>query len=82
MRNLQRVLVVLSLLLMVTSWTTCHFGVEHEINKIPAEHRAQMTDFDWIGAEWIMRGMLIFLASMIAASAALYLWIIRRRRIT
>ena len=80
MRNLQRVLFGLSLLLMVGSWATCHFGVGHEISKIPAERRAQMTDFDWIGAEWIMRGMIIFLAGLLAAIVALLLWVIRKRR--
>ena len=65
---------------MIASWVTCHFGVEHEISKIPAEHRARMADFDWIGAEWIMRGTIIFLAGSLAAVIALLLWIMRKRR--
>lgn len=80
MRNLQRGLFVLSLLLMAASWATCHFGVEHEISKIPAGHRARMADFDWVGAEWIMRGTVIFLTGSLAAVIALLLWVMRRRR--
>lgn len=44
------------MLLVVASWATCHFGVEHEIAGIPAETRDQMADFDWVGVEWIGRG--------------------------
>ena len=49
-------LLLVSLLLLAASFATCRFGVRHEINKIPPETRARMADFDWIGAEWIMRG--------------------------
>lgn len=80
MKRLQRVLFGLSLLLFVTSFATCHFGVEHEINKIPAEHRARMSDFDWIGYEWIELGMLIFLVGMLSAGGAFLLWIVRKSR--
>jgi hypothetical protein len=80
MRKLYRVLFGLSLLLVIASWATCHFGVEHEIGKIPAEQRALMADFDWIGAEWIGLGVTIFLAGALAAILALILRMIRKRR--
>lgn len=55
---------------MVASWAICYFGVEHEISKVPPERRSLMTDFDWIGAEWVMRGTIIFLAGVLVAIIA------------
>lgn len=80
MRNIQRVLFVLSLLLMIASAGTCYFGVQHEINKIPPDTRAAMEDFDWIGNEWLGRGIIIFIVAVIVVFASFTLWIIRRRR--
>jgi hypothetical protein len=80
MRNFLRTLGALSLLLTIASWATCHFGVKYEVNKIPAEQRSRMTDFDWVGAEWITRGMIILIAGVLCAVIALVLWVIRRRR--
>jgi hypothetical protein len=79
--NLHRVLVGISLLLMVASWATCHYGVEHEIGKIPSETRLGMSDFDWIGVEWIWRGMMILFVAVVLDCAALMVWLRRRRRI-
>jgi hypothetical protein len=80
MSNFLRTLGGLSLLLTIASWATCHFGVKHEINKIPAEQRARITDFDWVGAEWITMGMIIFLVGILCALITFVLWVIRRRR--
>ncbi|HMV49355.1 MAG TPA: hypothetical protein PLD20_00030 [Blastocatellia bacterium] len=74
-------LVWISALFLVASLATCHFGVQHEINKIPPEIRAQMSDFDWIGSKWIFRGMGILAVAIIFAATALVLWLIQRRRI-
>jgi hypothetical protein len=48
-------------------------GPEHEISKIAAAQRAQMTDFDWIGVEWIERAFYTFLASLTCAAVAYWL---------
>jgi hypothetical protein len=81
MKNLHRILLGFSLLLMVASWATCHYGVAHEISKIPAETRAGMEDFDWIGFEWIWRGTIILFVAIVLNSVALMMWLRERRRI-
>jgi hypothetical protein len=81
MKNIHRILLGLSLVLMVASWATCHYGVEHEINKIPAETRAGMADFDWIGVEWIGRGIIILFVAVAIDCVALMMWLRERRRI-
>ena len=57
-------------------------GVEHEIAKIPAETRAQMGDFDWIGVEWITRFAIMAIvgvAMSLSGAVILALWHLRRR---
>jgi hypothetical protein len=80
MGRLCKILLSVSLLLIVASFTTCHFGVEYEINKIPPEQRARMADFDWIGVEWIARGMGIFLLAILSLIAALTIELVERKR--
>jgi hypothetical protein len=79
--NLHRVLFALSFLLMLASFATCHYGVQHEISKIPPETRARMSDFDWIGVEWIERGMIVLFVAIILACVALTMWLRGRRRV-
>jgi hypothetical protein len=81
MKNLHGILLGFSLLLMVASWATCHYGVAHEISKISAETRAGMEDFDWIGVEWIWRGTIILFVAIVLDFVALMMWFARRRRI-
>ena len=69
----------LGVLLMVAALATCQLGVDHEIAKIPAEQRAGMSDTDWIGAEWIFRGMAIGAAGAAVLVVAL---VLRARRRT
>ena len=79
-----RVLLWISAILFVAAMATCHFGVEHEINKIPPEVRAHMSDTDWIGAEWIFGGIGILALSLLSLLAALGHWLtknIRNRKI-
>jgi hypothetical protein len=59
MRLVGRALFVLAAVTFVAGMATCHFGIEHEIAKMPAEQRAGMTDTDWVGAEWGLRAMFI-----------------------
>ncbi len=80
MKKLFRFLATLSLLLIAASFATCIFGVQHEINKIPPERRAAMSDFDWIGIEWIFLGMAIQAVAVLLAATAVVLWFLQRRR--
>ena len=56
---------------------TCTFGVRYEINRISPAVLAQMGDTDWVGAEWVFRGMAI--AAVAIPFAALWL-VVRVRR--
>ncbi|MFN0109230.1 MAG: hypothetical protein ACKVZH_10295 [Blastocatellia bacterium] len=69
-----------SLLLTALSIATCNFGVDYEIKKIPPEIRAGMSDTDWIGSQWIFRGMGILAIALILAATAFVLWLAQRRR--
>jgi hypothetical protein len=80
MKSVAKILIALSLLFSIASLATCHFGVQHEINKIPPEIKSQMSDFDWIGIEWIAGGSIIFVFAAILAITALTIWLIDRRR--
>jgi len=75
MKNIQTKLFFLFLFLLVTSFAACYFGVQHEINKIPLEQREKMTDFDWIGAQWIALGMVIFFFATLCALGSGIFWL-------
>lgn len=47
----------LGLLLVVAGWLLCLLGPAHDINLIPPEIRAGMSDTDWVGVRWLMTGM-------------------------
>lgn len=40
-----------------------------------------MSDFDWIGVEWIRRGMVILFVAIALDCVALMMWLRARRRI-
>ena len=40
-----------------------------------------MSDFDWVGSQWVELGLVVFIVAIIAAVAALVLWTIRRRHL-
>jgi hypothetical protein len=85
MKRLARILFFLGVLLWLTSLGTCHFGTQHAIDQIPPDVRAQMPDTDWVGIEWIERGMVILIAAytLVGAAAALTLTQeLRKRRRT
>jgi hypothetical protein len=77
MKLLAKRLAWTSAFLLIASFATCHFGVQHEINKIPPEIRARMSDFDWIGIRWIAWGGAIFILACILALTASAYWIIQ-----
>lgn len=66
--------------LVVASFAISHFGIEHDINKIPPERRAVMSDFDWVGIEWIMLSLAVMTIAIILAVTAFVLWLLQRRR--
>jgi len=39
-----------------------------------------MSDFDWIGIEWVVAGYLILLFATLSAITALTIWLIDRSR--
>lgn len=80
MRNVIRVALLIAALLFVASLATCYFGVEYEISKLPPEHPAHTGDNDWIGVEWIGRGMALQAGAFIAALIALAAWKWGRKR--
>jgi hypothetical protein len=80
LKRLVKILAAFSLLLSAVSFATCQFGVQYEINKIPPEMRSRMSDFDWIGFEWIIRGTLIFFVAVISAAIALSMRIVAKRK--
>lgn len=69
-----KILLFSFLLLTVVSFATCHFGVQHEINKIPPETREKMKDFDWVGIEWIGLGMIAEFFAVVCLMLALVFW--------
>jgi len=40
------------------------FGPKLAALQIPADRRARMADFDWIGVEWIAGGVLMMIAGL------------------
>lgn len=76
----KRTAFALSLLFLVSSTATCYFGRRYEVEKIPPERRAQMSDTDWVGREWIWRGVLLFLPAGFFAVAGTVAWFIEKRR--
>ena len=80
MRPLWRNLLIIALLLWLSGMAACELGVRYELAKIPPEQRARMSDTDWIGAEWIFRGMVMgTVALLVAATALIGQWSQRKR---
>ena len=80
MKNAVRMLLSSSLALALAGTAVCHFGVRYSISKIPAEQRARMADFDWVGIEWIAVGSLAMLAAILLAVTAIFLFFRQRHR--
>ncbi len=78
MKTSMKVLLCVSLLLFVASLSTCYFGVNYSISQIPPEVRAKMGDTDWVGVEWITRGLLLLLASLLLLLIAFALIFVRK----
>lgn len=76
--KLIKILLVIGLFLLVASFATCYLGVQYAEKQIPPEIRGKMTDTDWVGIEWIGRGLLVFMLSVITLFSALAFWLRRK----
>jgi hypothetical protein len=75
-------LVAIAVLLVAAGTATCVVGVRHEISQNPAAQRAQMTDFDWIGVEWIELGAPVVLLGTILGGVGVARGVVPYRRRT
>lgn len=61
MKRFGWLLILVGLMAIMAGIIVAKVGVESAISEIPQEQREQMDDFDWIGVEWIARGILFWL---------------------
>ena len=78
MRKAIRRLLGGSLLLFVASYATCYFGVGYAIRQQYPNGVPHGQDTDWIGVEWIGRGMILMLVAITAIVLAGGLWFFQR----
>ena len=74
MTKISKKLLALATAIAVFSFALAVGGTKYEISKIPAEQRASMSDFDWIGADWVGVGILFLAIALILSLAALAIW--------
>jgi hypothetical protein len=79
MKRSTQIFLTLSAALIITSMGTCFFGVRYAVNQIPPETRSQMEDTDWIGFEWIERGMAIFIVAIVVGSVPVVRELLKKR---
>ena len=58
-----RICWILSFIILVCGMSTCYFGQEYELNKIPPEQR-MAADADFVGFEWVLLGIRIFVVGI------------------
>jgi len=80
MKNTVRILLSSSLALALAGTAVCHFGVRYSVSQIPAEQRARMADFDWVGTEWIAVGSLAWIVGILLAVTAVFLLMMQHHR--
>jgi hypothetical protein len=78
MKRLTRVMLGIAAALMLAGMGTCYFGVRYAEAQIPPEIRAGMEDTDWVGFEWIERGMYLSLIAFGVGVSPLLLNLVRR----
>ena len=61
--------------MFVASLATCYFGVGHAIRQQYPNGVPPGQDTDWIGVEWIGRGMILMLVAIAAIVIAFCLWL-------
>lgn len=74
------VLLILSFLLLIAAFCVIYFGVEYETAKIPPHIRARMGDTGSIGFQWVERGMILALLSLLSGLLGLLFWYSEGRR--
>lgn len=79
MKKSIRIFASISILHFVASFATCYFGVNYSESQIPPEVRNKMTDTDWIGVEWISRGLVIMLLAIVSAIVATRIWLYQKK---
>lgn len=57
--TIARCCLAVAALLFLVSLATCYLGVQHDVDQIPPETRARMTDTDWVGVRWIASAMVM-----------------------
>jgi membrane protein YqaA with SNARE-associated domain len=80
MKTSTRMLLTVSLVTILGSMATCFFGVRYAKNQIPPELRARMADTDWVGFEWIERGMYLFVLGVLIGLIPVLRWLLTYRR--
>jgi hypothetical protein len=78
MKRWGKALILVSAVLLTAGITMCNVGIQYEISQIPPEQRAQMTDTDWVGAEWGIRAVFLELVGLLLGLAGVALLIIQR----
>ena len=67
MSKSSRIFLGVSLFLFVASMGTCFFGVRYAISRIPQEELDRIGDTDWIGVEWMLRGLILLMLAIVLA---------------
>jgi hypothetical protein len=78
MMKIIRTLLGSSLLLFVSSFATCYFGVGYAVRQRFPDGVPPGQDTDWIGVEWIGRGIILMIAATAATAIAGGLWFFQR----
>ena len=78
MKRWGKTLVLIAAVLFTAGITMCNVGTQYEISQIPPEQRAQMTDTDWVGAEWGIRAVFLELVALLLGLAGVALLLIQR----
>ena len=78
MKRVIRILLGGAVLLFVASLATCYFGVDHAIRQQYPNGVPRGQDTDWIGVEWLMRGMILMLIAIATVVIACCFWLFQR----
>jgi len=75
MGSVKRVLFLLSAALFVASFAIALWGIGFEVEQIPPEIRAKMSDTDWVGGDWAILGAQLGMFSFGLAIAGGLAWL-------
>ena len=80
MRNAIRILFCASLLLLVASLATCHFGSDYAVRQQYPEGVPPGEDIHLLGLGWVLRGISLMWVAIAAAVTALVLRSVQQYR--